>query len=196
MLGFVGAGSWNGVVLKVREARTESAGLASRSRREARCAVPRMAADGALKGDKRSITIQKPLGVVLEELGATGAVYVADIVADGNAAKASGLSVGDRVLAVRGTDGGESDVSKAGLDAVLAAINAAAGGSVTLTVQPRDAAAESRLNSGFNPKSKAVSPNTRDRLRREISAPYRQNWILIIVAVVSALAIASKILVF
>lgn len=55
---------------------------------------------------ERAVTLQKPLGLVLEE-GQDGMVFVAQIDADGNAADSGEVSEGDVVVAVSATFGEE-----------------------------------------------------------------------------------------
>mmetsp|Transcript_13544 Transcript_13544/g.49279 ORF Transcript_13544/g.49279 Transcript_13544/m.49279 type:complete len:235 (-) Transcript_13544:70-774(-) len=88
------------VVAAVRRAPCAGAVLGLRSRAPGRRGAPCRA---VVRAQQVSLSIPKPLGLVLEE-GAQGAIVVAEIVESGNAAADGSVKVGDRVLQVDGTN--------------------------------------------------------------------------------------------
>lgn len=85
--------------------------------------------------NERAVTIQKPLGLLLEE-GQDGMVFVASIDEDGNGAESGEVSEGDVVVAVSATFGEEVWSTRGvGLDRVLKSIRIRAGDFVTLVLE-------------------------------------------------------------
>jgi len=85
--------------------------------------------------NERAVTIQKPLGLLLEE-GQDGMVFVAEIDEDGNGAESGEVSEGDVVVAVSATFGEEVWSTRGvGLDRVLKSIRIRAGDFVTLVLE-------------------------------------------------------------
>lgn len=86
----------------------------------------------------RSVTLQKPMGLVLEE-GQDGMVFVAEIDPDGNAGESGEVFEGDIVVAVSATFGDEVWSTRGvGLDRVMKSIRIRAGDLVTLVLESPD----------------------------------------------------------
>lgn len=83
----------------------------------------------------RSVVIQKPLGIVLEE-GQDGMVFVAEVDPEGNAADTGEVNEGDILVAVSATFGDEVWSTRGvGLDRVMKSIRIRAGDFVTLVLE-------------------------------------------------------------
>lgn len=83
----------------------------------------------------RSVILQKPLGLVLEE-GQDGMVFVAEIDPDGNAAASGEVNEGDILVAVSATFGDEVWSTRGvGLDRVMKSIRIRSGDFVTLVLE-------------------------------------------------------------
>mmetsp|Transcript_23004 Transcript_23004/g.78338 ORF Transcript_23004/g.78338 Transcript_23004/m.78338 type:complete len:149 (-) Transcript_23004:167-613(-) len=54
---------------------------------------------GAPAAKRYAIALRRPLGIVLEEKGSSGVIYVAEVVEGGRAAKTGMVEVGDRLVA-------------------------------------------------------------------------------------------------
>lgn len=180
---------------------------------------------------ERAVTIQKPLGLVLEE-GQDGMVFVASVDDEGNAADGGEVSEGDVVVAVSATFGDEVWSTRGvGLDRVLKSIRIRAGDFVTLVLESPDKlsqrmsqsekmAANRRVEArdkfgerevldpvswrsvstgalyedDVDPKQAAIEANLKEKLKKEIVAPYQQNWILWIGAGIFVLVILAAVL--
>ncbi|GAB0492258.1 hypothetical protein MMPV_003519 [Pyropia vietnamensis] len=180
----------------------------------------------------RSVTIEKPLGLILEE-SQDGMVFVAEIDPEGNAADAENIQVGDIVVAVSATFGDEVWSTRGvGLDRVMKSIKVRSGPFVTLVLETPDQLAAKKVTAMANaaerrdktreqfgspevlnpvtwtkqqdsksvydysdpgPSSSEIEEELKEKLRSEISAPYRQNWLLWISGGVFALVVISVI---
>lgn len=90
----------------------------------------------------RAVTLQKPLGIVLEE-GQDGMVFVAEVDPDGNGAESGEVFEGDIVVAVSATFGEEVWSTRGvGLDRVMKSIRIRAGDFVTLVLESPDQLSE------------------------------------------------------
>lgn len=90
----------------------------------------------------RSVTLQKPLGLVLEE-GQDGMVFIAEMDPDGNAAESGEVKEGDILVAVSATFGEEVWSTRGvGLDRVMKSIRIRAGDFVTLVLESPDQLSE------------------------------------------------------
>ena len=105
----------------------------------------------------------------------------------GGSAAESDIQPGEFVVGVREVaSGARTETRNVGLDRVMRIIEMIATDEVELALEPSTG---SGMDSGFQqPK---IDEKMRNRLRQEYSAPYRQNWILIIIAIVSVLILAS-----
>ena len=185
----------------------------------------------------RSITVQKPLGLVLEE-GQDGMVFVSEIDPDGNAA-GEDINEGDIVVAVSATFGDEVWSTRGvGLDRVLKSIRIRSGQFVTLVLESADQvkerkdfavqSAQERRQSArekfgerevLNPvtwtadkgnqknrrepiyednidgdrRDDAITNELKEKLKKEVVAPYQQNWLLWITGGVLVLIVLSVI---
>ncbi|KAA8492123.1 hypothetical protein FVE85_3561 [Porphyridium purpureum] len=146
-----------------------------------------MASSADAKKASRLVKVKKPLGLALEEV-ASGAVVVSGF-RDGGMAAASGLLVGEVVVGVREVATGTRwETRRVGLERVMAIIKSIETDEVEFAVEPA-AAAAAGADSGFTQKK--IDPQLRNRLKQEYSAPYRQNWILTIIAVITVLVLAA-----
>lgn len=92
----------------------------------------------AVSTSDRAVSLQKPLGLVLEE-GQDGMVFVAEIDPDGNAAESGEVNEGDILVAVSATFGEEVWSTRGvGLDRVMKSIRIRAGDFVTLVLESPD----------------------------------------------------------
>lgn len=83
----------------------------------------------------RAVSVQKPLGLVLEE-GQDGMVFVAEMDPEGNAAETGEINEGDILVAVSATFGEEVWSTRGvGLDRVMKSIRIRAGDFVTLVLE-------------------------------------------------------------
>lgn len=184
----------------------------------------------AVSPGERAVTLQKPLGLVLEE-GKDGMVFVASIDDEGNASDSGEINEGDVVVAVSATFGEEVWSTRGvGLDRVLKSIRIRAGDFVTLVLETpaeltqrmsyAEASAASRrtdarekfgerevldpvswrsMSKGaiyeddVDPKQALIEEELKQKLKDEITAPYRQNWILWVGIGVFILVIAGTI---
>lgn len=184
--------------------------------------------------DDRTVSIRKPLGLILEE-SQDGMVFVAEIDPEGNAAEEEDLSVGDIVVAVSATFGDEVWSTRGvGLDRVMKSIKVRSGPFVTLVLETPDQLAAKKVTAMANaadrrdktrekfgspevlnpvswtkqqeskgavydyskdaePSTNEIEAELKEKLRNEITAPYRQNWLLWISGGVFALVIISFI---
>jgi PDZ domain len=86
-------------------------------------------------GGERSVIVQKPLGIVLEE-GQDGMVFIAEIDPDGNAADEEDIREGDVIVAVSATFGDDVWSTRGvGLERVMKSIRVRAGDLVTLVLE-------------------------------------------------------------
>mmetsp|Transcript_528 Transcript_528/g.1806 ORF Transcript_528/g.1806 Transcript_528/m.1806 type:complete len:185 (-) Transcript_528:1323-1877(-) len=123
----------------------------------------------------KTFEIKKPLGAILEELE-SGNVFVSKFDGDSNAAKA-GLTNGDVILGING-----AMYKGKGLEPTLEAIKNSRGDTVKLLVE-RTIVVQGEAN---------IDEDLKERLKSEISAPYRQNWIGIIIVIVLLLIVAGR----
>ncbi|KAJ8908765.1 hypothetical protein NDN08_005470 [Rhodosorus marinus] len=124
---------------------------------------------------RKTFTVSKPLGVVLEELE-SGSVFVASVAGDGNAGEV-GILKGDLVIGV------DSKLfAGKGLETVMSAINEGSSDSVELLVERTISV----------PTANKLDDKVREKLRSEISAPYRQNWVGIMVVAVLTLIVLAR----
>eukprot|EP00186_Timspurckia_oligopyrenoides_P000012 CAMPEP_0182441094 /NCGR_PEP_ID=MMETSP1172-20130603/45_1 /TAXON_ID=708627 /ORGANISM="Timspurckia oligopyrenoides, Strain CCMP3278" /LENGTH=210 /DNA_ID=CAMNT_0024635239 /DNA_START=63 /DNA_END=695 /DNA_ORIENTATION=+ len=145
------------------------------------------------KGPTVSVKVNKPVGLVLEEMK-SGAVLVSSVTETGNASKSeTKILRGDWLIEVKDESGTVTELRKAGLEKALESIQSSPGDSIEMVFE-RQELVEDGYNPGFDKKK--MDPQMQNRLKKEISAPYRQNWILVIVAIVAVLVISSKVLVF
>lgn len=85
--------------------------------------------------DERAVSIQKPLGLVLEE-GQDGMVFVANVDPNGNASRVENVNEGDIVVAVSATFGDEVWSTRGvGLERVMKSIRVRSGDYVTLVLE-------------------------------------------------------------
>ncbi|CAN8076660.1 unnamed protein product [Agarophyton chilense] len=177
----------------------------------------------------RSVVLQKPLGMVLEE-GQDGMVFVAEIDPDGNAAASGEVNEGDVLVAVSATFGDEVWSTRGvGLDRVMKSIRIRSGDFVTLVLESPDKLSEMKTKAAEQAASRRseardkfgerevldpvtwtkAKPQTNDvyeygdpeqpqiddalkqKLKREVAAPYEQNWILWIGAGILILVLLS-----
>eukprot|EP00183_Erythrolobus_madagascarensis_P000007 CAMPEP_0185848168 /NCGR_PEP_ID=MMETSP1354-20130828/3152_1 /TAXON_ID=708628 /ORGANISM="Erythrolobus madagascarensis, Strain CCMP3276" /LENGTH=238 /DNA_ID=CAMNT_0028548533 /DNA_START=118 /DNA_END=834 /DNA_ORIENTATION=- len=98
----------------------------------------------SLSTTDRAVTLQKPLGLVLEE-GQDGMVFIASIEENGSASKEPNIFVGDIVVAVSATFGDEVwSVRGVGLERVMKSIRVRAGDLVTLVLESSDQLSEQK----------------------------------------------------
>lgn len=182
--------------------------------------------------NERSVVLQKPLGLVLEE-GQDGMVFVAEIDRDGNAFDSGEVAEGDVVVAVSATFGEEVWSTRGvGLDRVLKSIRIRAGDFVTLVLESPEklsqrmsfsakVAANKRVEArekfgerevldpvswtsvqqpgaiyedNVDPAQAQIEDELKEKLKNEIVAPYKQNWILWISGGIFVLVILVTVL--
>lgn len=183
----------------------------------------------AVASTDRAVTLQKPLGIILEE-GQDGMVFVAEIDPEGNAAESGEVQEGDILVAVSATFGEEVWSTRGvGLDRVMKSIRIRAGDVITLVLESPDQLAERKtmaarqaefrrseardkfgerevldpvswtrvkpdtnaLYEDGDPEQAAIDDALKEKLKKEVAAPYEQNWILWVGAAVLVLVAAS-----
>lgn len=118
----------------------------------------------------RAVTLQKPLGLVLEE-GQDGMVFVAEVDPAGNAADSGEVREGDIVVAVSATFGDEVWSTRGvGLDRVMKSIRIRAGDFVTLLLESPAQLAEKKTFAAKQAESRRS--DARDKFgEREVLDP-------------------------
>eukprot|EP00180_Rhodochaete_pulchella_P002111 Plantae.Rhodophyta-Rhodochaete_pulchella.ctg3188.p2 GENE.Plantae.Rhodophyta-Rhodochaete_pulchella.ctg3188~~Plantae.Rhodophyta-Rhodochaete_pulchella.ctg3188.p2 ORF type:complete len:253 (-),score=35.71 Plantae.Rhodophyta-Rhodochaete_pulchella.ctg3188:1175-1933(-) len=124
--------------------------------------------------NERAVTIQKPLGLVLEE-AQDGMVFVADVTEDGNAAKDGSIGVGDVVVACSATFGDEVWSTRGiGLERVMKSIAVRSGDFVTLVLETPDELARKKAEATAGAQARRVE--ARDKFgEREVLDP--TSWV-------------------
>lgn len=125
-----------------------------------------------ISSSERSVTVRKPLGLILEE-GQDGMVFVAEVDAEGNAASVDEGEVneGDVVVAVSATFGDEIWSTRGvGLDRVMKSIRVRAGDFVTLVLEtPAQLASSKEESLKQAERKRSVARETRGE--REVINP-------------------------
>ncbi|CDF37425.1 unnamed protein product [Chondrus crispus] len=118
----------------------------------------------------RSVTVQKPLGLVLEE-GQDGMVFVAEMDPEGNAADSGEINEGDILVAVSATFGEEVWSTRGvGLDRVMKSIRIRAGDFVTLVVESPETLSERKSMAAVQAENRRTE--ARDKFgEREVLDP-------------------------
>lgn len=119
---------------------------------------------------ERVVTVQKPLGMLLEE-GQDGMVFIAEIDPEGNAAEDVDVAVGDIVVAVSATFGDDIWSTRGvGLDRVMKSIRVRAGDFVTLVLEtPAELAGRKTASAQQAAQKRNVARETRGE--REVINP-------------------------
>jgi hypothetical protein len=139
----------------------------------------------------RLVKVQKPLGLKLEELKNRN-IVVAQVDPSGNGATQGKIQAGEIILGIRDEQGSKVNIQGVGLERAMQLIQNSQGDSLELVLEP----AFVTMDSGFDPADvkKKLQPQVREKLRQEIISPYKNNWILIIVAIVLSLVVASYVM--
>jgi PDZ domain len=135
-------------------------------------------------GEERSVIVQKPLGIVLEE-GQDGMVFIAKIESDGNAADDENIREGDVIVAVSATFGDEVWSTRGvGLERVMKSIRVRAGDLVTLVLESpaeladrknvsvQEAAARRTLARDTRGEPEVLNPVTWTASKKDLPATY------------------------
>jgi len=146
---------------------------------------------GQQEKSTRLVKVSKPLGLKLEELRNKNIVVVG-IDPAGNGATQGKIVPGEVILGIKDEQGTKINLQSIGLDRALEVIQNSEGSSLELVLEPSLASADS----GFSQKdiNKQISSQVREKLRKEIVSPYKNNWILIIIGVVLSLVLASYVM--